>query len=651
MVARTRTYAPRRRKRTATPANVQLQEAAEHADRSSEKASGKANGAAEYAPSSVNEPPQPLAGQLQRAAQYGHSLQQISAHSAPQPTGQPSLQASSAAPTGFDRPSNPVPITHPRKKRRHSETDGGLAQRLVQPSGADKGAAIASPAEQTIERSRGKGDALPDDVQSDMGSAFNTDFSCVNVHTDSESNHLNESISSRAFTTGNDIYFRQGEYQPHSKGGQELLAHELTHVVQQSGGGQVNRKPTVQRKGDESATPVMEVSSLPATSAQEGMTVGPAGDRYEQEADSVASEVVQQIHLSDPSQNQTASPSSTHIGRRAIAAKPYTNQAHAPSQRTSASAMQRHPVQCFREVEQGNGKTEVLQDANLDSAEALIADGGKVEAKFSEILNQVAKGSGANVETYEVTKKAKNTDGSEKKTQNGRQIYTTKKEKLTGGAPLKKKDRIDQKVAQKYGGDFGKVLDIVRGTIAYDDCDKLIGGLNFLKELCGAREDLKIVRSKQTFQVEGKKSKAKRPNGNLPPDKYADKLAQANVGPSATAYGDVKVNIAVDSHVCELQFNVVGMLRAKSTKEGHGAYEAMRNLETAWIENYGGKEMPSIDELHALAQAGDPSIQKIEGQLKRAIIASQHAYGGESNEIRKDPKFQEMLLAAESLNA
>ncbi|MBR8841045.1 MAG: DUF4157 domain-containing protein [Stigonema ocellatum SAG 48.90 = DSM 106950] len=69
-----------------------------------------------------------------------------------------------------------------------------------------------------------------------MVQAFGTDFSGVKVHTDSRSDHLNKSVQARAFTTGQDIFFRQGEYSPGSHSGQELLAHELTHVVQQNGG-------------------------------------------------------------------------------------------------------------------------------------------------------------------------------------------------------------------------------------------------------------------------------------------------------------------------------------------------------------------------------------------------------------------------------
>ncbi|MTJ08135.1 DUF4157 domain-containing protein, partial [Anabaena sp. UHCC 0204] len=61
------------------------------------------------------------------------------------------------------------------------------------------------------------------------------DFSSVRVHTDSKSDQLNQSLNAKAFATGQDVFFRQGAYNPTSRDGQHLLAHELTHVVQQNG--------------------------------------------------------------------------------------------------------------------------------------------------------------------------------------------------------------------------------------------------------------------------------------------------------------------------------------------------------------------------------------------------------------------------------
>jgi hypothetical protein len=55
----------------------------------------------------------------------------------------------------------------------------------------------------------------------------------VRVHTDSTADTLARSVSARAFTTGSDLYFAAGQYQPGTSSGDRLLAHELTHVVQQ----------------------------------------------------------------------------------------------------------------------------------------------------------------------------------------------------------------------------------------------------------------------------------------------------------------------------------------------------------------------------------------------------------------------------------
>ncbi|MEH1828104.1 MAG: DUF4157 domain-containing protein [Nostoc sp.] len=97
------------------------------------------------------------------------------------------------------------------------------------------GVAATSDLETSIQQERGGGQPLSDDIRQPMEQSFGTDFSGVKIHTDSRSDQLNQSIQARAFTTGQDIFFRQGEYAPESYGGKELLAHELTHVVQQNG--------------------------------------------------------------------------------------------------------------------------------------------------------------------------------------------------------------------------------------------------------------------------------------------------------------------------------------------------------------------------------------------------------------------------------
>jgi hypothetical protein len=117
----------------------------------------------------------------------------------------------------------------------------GKVEPVVQPTlmrqgGAGKGT-VNRDVEQNIQQARGGGQGLADNVRQPMEQAFGADFSGVKVHTGGQADVLNRSLNSRAFATGQDIFFKQGEYNPGSKQGQELLAHELTHVVQQTGVG------------------------------------------------------------------------------------------------------------------------------------------------------------------------------------------------------------------------------------------------------------------------------------------------------------------------------------------------------------------------------------------------------------------------------
>lgn len=98
-----------------------------------------------------------------------------------------------------------------------------------------------------IQAARGGGRPLDDGVRGSMESGFGADFSNVRVHTGTQADSLNRSLNARAFTVGSDIFFKGGEYNPGSSGGKKLLAHELTHTVQQ-GAAQAKRtfeKPVI----------------------------------------------------------------------------------------------------------------------------------------------------------------------------------------------------------------------------------------------------------------------------------------------------------------------------------------------------------------------------------------------------------------------
>lgn len=81
---------------------------------------------------------------------------------------------------------------------------------------------------------KGTGQPLPEKVKNEMSSKIGVDFNGVKVHTDHAAIQMNREIGAQAFTHGSDIYFNQGKYNPENLAGRHLLAHELTHVVQQN---------------------------------------------------------------------------------------------------------------------------------------------------------------------------------------------------------------------------------------------------------------------------------------------------------------------------------------------------------------------------------------------------------------------------------
>ncbi|GAB1402881.1 hypothetical protein MASR1M74_00590 [Lentimicrobium sp.] len=106
------------------------------------------------------------------------------------------------------------------------------------------GVSVAGTHVQSSIRSKANGGSpLPASTRSFMESRFNADFSKVRVHSDPESANLSNQLSARAFTYQNHIFFSKNQYQPGSDEGKHLLAHELTHTIQQ--GHAIQRSPQV----------------------------------------------------------------------------------------------------------------------------------------------------------------------------------------------------------------------------------------------------------------------------------------------------------------------------------------------------------------------------------------------------------------------
>lgn len=111
------------------------------------------------------------------------------------------------------------------------ESEAGQVQTLRPPSQESGREAISKG---LLNSSQG-GVPLGSNVRQFMEPRFGADFSSVQVHADSRAAALSQSISARAFTYGRHIYFNEDEYQPETQEGKRVLAHELTHVIQQGG--------------------------------------------------------------------------------------------------------------------------------------------------------------------------------------------------------------------------------------------------------------------------------------------------------------------------------------------------------------------------------------------------------------------------------
>ena len=116
---------------------------------------------------------------------------------------------------------------------------------------------------QKIKSKSGRGKAIPKNTRSQMEAAFGRSFNGVNIHTDQMAAELNEQLGAKAFTHGRDIFFNTGKYDTASTTGKHLLAHELTHVVQQAGATREGENK-VQRQASGSAAPTSTTCGKPA---------------------------------------------------------------------------------------------------------------------------------------------------------------------------------------------------------------------------------------------------------------------------------------------------------------------------------------------------------------------------------------------------
>ena len=151
--------------------------------------------------------------------------------------------------------STPPPSTK-HQEEELAETETSDIQRKTNLSKMVEDREVDNGFESRLSNSKGGGSSLSGKTKQQMESSFGADFSKVRIHTNSNAVSMNNQVQAHAFTHGSDIYFNEGTYKPETKEGTKLLAHELTHVIQQ---GAATTAP-VQRKAqvNQTAPPMVQ---------------------------------------------------------------------------------------------------------------------------------------------------------------------------------------------------------------------------------------------------------------------------------------------------------------------------------------------------------------------------------------------------------
>ncbi|WP_300665659.1 DUF4157 domain-containing protein, partial [Fluviicola sp.] len=161
-----------------------------------------------------------------------------------------------------------------------------------------------------LQSTKGQGSPLPSDVKTEMETGFGADFSNVKVHTGTQASEMNQSLRAKAFTNKGDIYFNQGKFDPASRDGKFLLAHELTHTIQQGAAApktDVKQDPAQQQEnapegkkeeqtGSETKAPVLKVAAPQSKGAEvppatkEGKTAVPKTGKKDKNGKAIEAE-------------------------------------------------------------------------------------------------------------------------------------------------------------------------------------------------------------------------------------------------------------------------------------------------------------------------------------------------------------------------
>ena len=198
----------------------------------------------------------------------------------------------------------PTPTPKPEIKKKCAECDN--EEKLQTKMNAQGAKDVAPSIESALASSKGSGSPLPEAAREQMESSFGSDFSSVRIHNNNDAAQMNDYLSAQAFTHGSDIYFNEGKYDINSATGNHLLAHELTHTLQQRGA-QIKKddktgdkpKPQEEKPGD--VTTVIPLKAPILLNWNFKMPEVPKTPDFSEEADSLNALEIAKLEISKPS--------------------------------------------------------------------------------------------------------------------------------------------------------------------------------------------------------------------------------------------------------------------------------------------------------------------------------------------------------------
>ncbi|MEO1614981.1 MAG: DUF4157 domain-containing protein [Planctomycetota bacterium] len=236
----------------------------------------------------------------------------------------------------------------------------------------------------SLRDSKSHGKPMEPAVESDMSQRFGRDLSGVRIHTDQPAVSMNRQLQARAFTHQDDIYFNAGEYQPNSDGGKQLLAHELTHTLQQ---GAVS--DTVQRL----AVPDQDVVAEPIPERpNDGAEVeGRMNDKIDNDPDVLDAEEL--ADLDEDERKEAENPDRGEV--RSESSEIKSSGASSPTVDRGAAAQQQSETQKAAinqkvetqpaEAQQEQGAAGEREAAEMSEAEGAAKKAAEAEAKANSV--------------------------------------------------------------------------------------------------------------------------------------------------------------------------------------------------------------------------------------------------------------------------